>query len=281
MKAEVSEKLDGSLGVLYQWMGEYYIATRGSFVSEQAQWANKWYQENMAEAVWSCNTTPLFEIIFKANKIVVDYNYEGLVLLGIVENDLGLEWMRPALERAAEINGCRIAKKFEKSLAECAAENAEGAEGYVLRYTDASLPYPLRIKVKFAEYVRLHRLLTGVSPKAIWELLRDTGSVDTLCENVPDTFVRWVREWECRLFADFEVMEIDAKLKFELIKSEIGADTTRKDWALRISELREEIRPVLFRMLDGRTYADIIWKRVRPEVVQGDVFRKDPDTIGA
>ena len=284
LECEVSEKLDGSLGILYSWQGEYYIATRGSFVSEQAQWANKWYQEHLADAIWSDFTTPLFEIIFKNNKIVVDYDFEGLVLLAIVRNDDGYEWPRPFLEKAAIINGCVLAKNFDKSLAECATENAVNAEGYVLRYGSEVREPSLRIKVKFAEYVRLHRLLTGVSPKAIWELLRDTGSVDSLCENVPETFVRWVRGWREVLLTNYAGMEIDAKTAFGNILYTFtarGGQPTRKQWAEKITACAEGLQPVLFRMLDGKPYSEIIWKRVRPEVKSGDVFRKDPDTTGA
>lgn len=35
----ITEKWDGSLGILYRHNDEYKIATRGSFTGEQAQWA--------------------------------------------------------------------------------------------------------------------------------------------------------------------------------------------------------------------------------------------------
>src|SRR6516165_5437692 len=36
------EKLDGSLGVLFSYDGLNHVATRGSFHSDQAEWATKW-----------------------------------------------------------------------------------------------------------------------------------------------------------------------------------------------------------------------------------------------
>src|SRR6266852_4602188 len=39
---EVTDKLDGSLGILWQYDGEVGIATRGAFESEQAVWATRW-----------------------------------------------------------------------------------------------------------------------------------------------------------------------------------------------------------------------------------------------
>lgn len=60
------EKMDGSLGILYSYDGQWYIATRGSFHSEQADEANLMLQRNYA-ALTKClrfDKTYLFEIIY-------------------------------------------------------------------------------------------------------------------------------------------------------------------------------------------------------------------------
>ena len=44
---EVYEKLDGSLGILYYLNGKPWIATRGSFTSDQAVWATNWWRKNV------------------------------------------------------------------------------------------------------------------------------------------------------------------------------------------------------------------------------------------
>jgi len=41
----ISEKLDGSLGILYSLNGKSWIATRGSFMSDQAIWATEWWRK--------------------------------------------------------------------------------------------------------------------------------------------------------------------------------------------------------------------------------------------
>lgn len=69
----VTVKLDGSLGIQYYLGNKLYIATRGSFTSEQAIWATKWMQERFTQNNFVSGYTYLYEIIYPENKIVVDY----------------------------------------------------------------------------------------------------------------------------------------------------------------------------------------------------------------
>ena len=68
----VTEKLDGSLGILYRDNGEYKIATRGSFDGEQAVWATNFLKDYYNLAVPD-ELTLLFEIVYPENRVVVDY----------------------------------------------------------------------------------------------------------------------------------------------------------------------------------------------------------------
>ena len=79
----ITEKIDGSLGILYWLNDEPWIATRGSFTSEQAQWATAWFRRYVPNGFFSPwdNVTHMFEIVYAANRIVVQYDFEGLVHL--------------------------------------------------------------------------------------------------------------------------------------------------------------------------------------------------------
>jgi RNA ligase len=109
---DVYEKMDGSLGILFNYKGEWIMATRGSFVSEQLikgrEILKKYQYENLLGDV-----TYLFEIIYPENKIVVDYGQdEKLVLLGAIhtqtgdEYDIHNEWF--------EDLGFEVVKKYPK-----------------------------------------------------------------------------------------------------------------------------------------------------------------------
>lgn len=69
---EVTEKLDGSLGILFRQAGGFRVATRGAFQSEQALWASEFLRRFDLRALPD-PLTLLVEIIYPENRIVVDY----------------------------------------------------------------------------------------------------------------------------------------------------------------------------------------------------------------
>lgn len=91
---EIFEKMDGSLGIVFTYNGELIVATRGSFISDQAIMAKNILENKYAHIIaFPQNTTYLFEIVYRNNRIVVNYgDEENLVLLGIVNNLTGEEY---------------------------------------------------------------------------------------------------------------------------------------------------------------------------------------------
>ncbi|HLA45263.1 MAG TPA: RNA ligase, partial [Aggregatilineales bacterium] len=78
----ITEKVDGSLGILFRHRSEYLITTSGSFFSPQARWATRFLQENYVLDGLPDELTLMFEIIYPENRIIVDYeSREDLVLL--------------------------------------------------------------------------------------------------------------------------------------------------------------------------------------------------------
>ena len=65
---------------------------------------------------------------------------------------------------------------------------------------------PFRLKMKFIEYLRLHRMVTGVSPKWIWEVLATEQSTELkeyLSQSTP-WFSDFVQKWMRALNAEYE-----------------------------------------------------------------------------
>lgn len=264
----VTTKLDGSMGVVYLYDDEWRVATRGSFDSDQARWATAWYErhQRIHGAAWPADVTPVCEVIYAANRIVVDYDYEGLVLLSMIDNETGRELDRADVEVWANVNGLAIVPKFDKTLAQVAAENTANEEGYVLTY-----PNGVKVKVKFEEYVRLHRILTGLNPKTVWEMLSQGQSeaIEKLLADpkMPVGFVTWLREVAVDLNAKYAEIEREAQAVF----AARPASSVRKDQALYFAQSPH--RAILFQMLDGKPYAETIWDRIKPKIVK--TFKKD------
>src|ERR1022692_4413630 len=205
---KVTEKMDGSLGILYHLEGEPYIATRGSFTGEQAKRATQIlyekYQDFFPFLLQTSDYTYLFEIVYPANRIVVDYGeMEDIILLAIIATDAGAEvdihnpmWMKlwpfPVVKYYDGIRDIGELKKLEEM----------NREGFVICFENG-----LRVKAKFAEYVRLHRLFTQVNARVIWDLLRTGHTLESLLERVPDEFYKWVGDTCNDLLSQFEVIE--------------------------------------------------------------------------
>lgn len=245
---DVYEKLDGSLGILYWLHDEPFIATRGSFDSEQARQATRFLYEKYAHSIpfLQKEHTYLFEIIYPANRIVVDYGEkQELILLTILDNktgrDLPLEDIGfPMVKRYDGLHDIRQLRKLA----------AANQEGFVVRFKSG-----FRVKVKFEEYVRLHRILTGVSNQLIWEMLKENKPLDEMLDRVPDEFYQWVKYTREKLLADFSAIENQCKQDFRMLED-------RKATALYF--LTCAYPSVLFAMLDGKDDHPAIWKMIKP-----------------
>lgn len=254
----VTEKMDGSLGISYfDPVGiKWYIATRGSFVSDQAIVATRLLNEKYADFRNRMNplNTYLFEIIYPQNRIVVDYgDEEKLVLLTVIETKTGDEFTYKEIE--AFKGFIPIVPRFDGILDFTQIEQKSNAEGYVVYFPATGL----RFKVKFDEYVRLHKIITGVNAKRIWEFLKEGQPLDALLERVPDEFFQWITGVKTNLKMRYKVIEADA---IDLFTS-IQELPTRKDQAIAIKD--SPLRGIVFNMLDRKPYDQNIWKMIEPE----------------
>jgi RNA ligase len=270
----ITRKYDGSLGIIYRYEGEWGVATRGSFTSEQAVWATKWLHRR-SSFLWPIDFTPLVEIIFPENQIVVKYEWSGLVALASVNVDTGEEASRSTLEEWAAANEMRVVEKFEKSLDVCTKEDIENEEGYVVSWERPNT-WPLRVKVKMDTYCRLHRLLTQTNPVTVWEMMRDGLDLGTVKTDVPADFIEWVNMVESQLLSAYRTIENSACAAMLEYGGEkiISTPEHRKLFAL-YAATKHPVTPILFAMLDGKDYAPIIWKMIKPKA--NDTFKVDTD----
>lgn len=265
---EVYDKRDGSLGILYWGTdGTPWIATRGSFMSEQAIWATEFFRKNAGNHSFSRAHTYLFEIIFPANRIVVDYgSYQGLDLLAVINTETGLDARVPSLLPYVNSLGKSAHVLPFTSFEELKARNTKNSEGFVLFWRRENL----RLKVKFEDYVRLHKIFTGLSEIGIWEILASGKEIEQVVAEIPDEMHEWVRDVAGRLyirFSDIERLATQAEMRIKNLP-------TRKEQAEIIT--KSAYPAVTFAMLDEKDYKKIIWRMIHPHGER--LFRHDIDT---
>ena len=182
----VTEKMDGSLGILYFWRGQWRIITRGSFESEQSSKAYELLRKYDLSYLLE-NATYLLEIVYPENRIVLDYGKkEFLCLLAIMDNADETEYSYNTVKHVARNAGFNLPEGFlitdlDKVLE--MRERVTGVEGWVLVLNDGT-----RVKVKTEEYLTLHRAISHITPKNLFEVYRVNRDVDSIASGYPDEF---------------------------------------------------------------------------------------------
>lgn len=271
-----ADKMDGSLGILYITPeGTECIATRGSFASEQAEWATKWWWRERPDIVLEVGVSYLFEIIYPENRIVVDYgDKKSLVFLGTVDNETGKFSPRNPF-------GIDHAPKFDyQTWGEVlAAPDRPNREGFVVtRKSDGAM-----VKIKYEDYKRLHKYLTRVTERHVWECLVADRLLDEEFAGAPDEFHDWVREVADQLYADFEARHLLLILNYRHIR--FGKDAAlfevedareaKKNFALAVKD--EKDKAYYFALFEDRSIASAVWKELKPEARTFKVVSSDAD----
>jgi RNA ligase len=284
----IAEKMDGSLGICYPHKGVLSIATRGSFTSEQAKVGDEMLQQYIKDNGldwYDEQYTYLFEIIYPANRIVVNYGEaKRLVLLAVVNTNTGME------RNPHETGYKDVAKELPPStpIEDLRLLEAPNEEGFVLHWGNG-----LRLKIKFAEYVRLHRILTGVSNKDIWRYIAvaatkelfgndakqlgdalqvdrneiqsilDNGtSVESILDKVPDEFYEWVRSTVASIEAKHDEAIATAAAVYDRVQH-----MERKQLASAIKGMDSTTVSIVWALVDDKTKAvqGIAWRYAKPD----------------
>lgn len=256
-RVTVFDKLDGSLGILYPAGDVWQIATRGSFTSEQAIHATAIFNRQYGSWQPPAGITVMFEIIYPENRIVLDYGpLDDLVLLGGMNIETG-QFVAP---EAIDWPGHAASVFPFESLSEAlAAPPRTNAEGYVIYFHETGA----RVKIKQADYVALHRIVTGWNERTIWEHLAAGETLGQLIDGLPDEFHQWATSIAAQLTKQHDHLTGGARAEHHAIVSGLPMGWTRKDYAAAASQYGP-FRPALFSLLDGKNIDEWAWKQIRP-----------------
>lgn len=189
---DVRLKMDGSFGVCFYYANQWHVATRGSFVSEQAKHATaqlRSQRSTLNTEKMRRDITYLTEIIYPENRVVVGYvDTDALCLLGGFNRETGEEYDLNDL--AMSVDATWVPPSYSFDFLDAAmtwAKSLPGTmEGIVLRYTDTNE----RVKIKGDEYCRIHKMVSRITPLGVYDVIVAGGDLEEVRRGIPEEFIQ-------------------------------------------------------------------------------------------
>jgi RNA ligase len=251
----ITEKLDGSLGILYRHKGETLISTKGSFFSPQARWASKFLKENFDLSDLGEEWTLLFEIIYPDNRVVVNYgSREDLVLLAARNRFTG-DFMPffPNMYELAQHYGFSLPQVYTYNnitdLIINTGKDIENFEGWVVEFSDGQ-----RVKFKTDRYVEIHRYIRQIDFPNILKAVQ-SGDIDYITRMIPADMLtevyRWIEEIQEK------VEHINAKTVMAFTQAPRGNRQVYKTW---VDANHPDLAPYLMQLYEGKAIEPLIYE---------------------
>jgi RNA ligase len=187
----VCSKEDGSLIIVFWYIENWVISTKGSFHSEQSVIASKMLKAHPTFfSSADKSSTYLFELTGPSNiNVCRGYKKDSLILLAIRNNKGDEPWDR--VSSFAKDNNFQVPNVFQAWSQEfylSLKENKDpNIEGVVLFNKEGE-----RCKVKTDLYVSLHRLVTNLTERSLFEMWLSGSEV--YIKGIPDEFFEEIRQ---------------------------------------------------------------------------------------
>jgi len=264
------EKVDGSLGIIFYnpYTKVWDLASRGSFESEQAIEGQKMLA-GKDTSNFKIGKTYMVEIIYPENRIVVDYGARrDLSLLAVIDNETGKDdwkewtkqkdygWNTPHLH-----TGLTYLSQLES------VKQSDDDEGFVLVW-----PGGFRLKFKFDEYLRLHKIMTQVTSRNVWMKLKKGESIKEWLKDVPDEFYVWVESVVKDLNRQYDEIEAQVTAMADDVQNRLDAGEKRGTVFHSIDDVF--LRGLAFAELDGRDNSKKIWGKIKPAADKPFAFQE-------
>jgi len=240
---DITEKIDGSLGIFWHDGEKWRCNTRGSFSGEIVEFAQRWWDEN----VDSSGLRPLWTIMVEICMDDDPYpravrHDEGLYLIAVRNKHSGTDipladpgWYRIGLAHLSSKGSMTMQNILDRKT------DTEGLEGWVVRFQSG-----LRVKIKTPWYLRIFHAIQDLTPRRIRDLMV-AGNQDWI-NAFPD---------DLRPEALQIQQEIEENLHSELLRiykaySDVAGIEKRKGYALEVLDKYPDIAGWLFRLRDNK-----------------------------
>lgn len=282
----VTDKIDGSLGIRY-WQPnarKWAIATRGSFMSEQAIHATEKLDEMVrhVRSIVDDDYTQLYEIVYPGNRIVLDYgDLDGLIRLAYVENATGKVICDVSTSGATSFDlrsDGSTAFLGQMPLSEALAlPDRPNAEGVVL-ITASSSKSQRMVKVKQSDYVAMHRTVSNLSTKVVWERMSNGEDLNSIKWGMPEELWDFIESTYNELREGYDNLVRAAKHTHSTILQYLDKVNGAYLWGRKeyaAMAVKFTYRDLLFLLLDERDISAVVWKKLKPEGVGEPYLRNN------
>jgi len=257
---DVYEKMDGSLGILYWFDDVPFLATRGSFDSEQAIHGTEILQTKYIDT-WNRfdrDKTYLFEIIYPQDKHCINYGeMDDIILLAVIDTDTGLETdsidnYRDVLSVTKHYDGIIDWKTIREEF------DGENREGFVVRFSNG-----FRMKLKYEQYFKIHFLRSMISKKFILEHIIDNTlhEIADIINELDEENQIYYHNIIDELYKRYNDINDDVNRMYRP-STEFESQKDYAAWVLTL----DKYSAMIFSKDKGKDYSRFIWKLIKNEI---------------
>ena len=184
-----TDKLDGSLCIAGQVDSEPMVTSSGAIHSDHSEWSRNWLESRNILGKFEPGLTYMFETIADIFLHPIKYDYEGCILLGIIDNATGQELSFDYVEHTAQEWGIATPQRVDvTSLADAqkfVAGLPANKEGIVITFENG-----FKVKMKGEEFLKVHKLFHGLTPGYLMENfdIETMTFPDSIMSVVPEEF---------------------------------------------------------------------------------------------
>jgi hypothetical protein len=267
-----THKEDGSLILLYYYNNDWHISTRGSFglgnVCEGMTWRDLFYTAfDKSKLDKLCKDyVHVFELCSRYNKIVRDYPSPTVYLLSLYCLNSHKELSHDNIDWYANDIGVNrpysvVCRDIEDAILYITEQESvdKTFEGLVLRDSNG-----LRVKVKSASYVALHRLANNhqLTLERVWDILTK-GEGDEFCVYFPELK---------HIFDKCEEIQTKMRIEFGELYQLASPEVTQKDFACKVKD--SVYAPACFAMRKYGNIPDETWFKIFKKLYEKDNVTK-------
>ena len=252
MDYEVYEKKDGSLiQITRLFNGDILISSAGSLDinSPYIQLATKLMYKQGIDELIEYGKTYIFEMIAPLTRVVVNYGEEeSLNLITIRDNETGKEFtsndvrFKTIQPLDLNIDSIDLQSKFDNK------------EGCVIRFSNGN-----RIKMKYKEYLSLHKTLSHLNEKFIIECIRDGLDLEVVIKSTPDEYYDYIKTVEKNVNYVKNLLITMVNKNITFLKNSIYS---RKEQAKFIMDNFKDYSSLMFSALDGKDIQKMIFEHI-------------------